>query len=111
MFGSFSSWKVFHQNVDLDWGKWINFSIDFFSVFYSAFLGCCFFHFVFLGFIFCISLFSTLNAKLEALTFPLSGPGGISLLGSQECAPEQKKVATQSLLYYSIAILQETIQK
>ena len=96
MFGSFSSWKVFHQNVDLDWGKWINFSIDFFSVFYSAFLGCCFFHFVFLGFIFCISLFSTLNAKLEALTFPLSGTGGISLLGSQECAPEQKKIATRS---------------
>ena len=54
------------------------------------------FHFVFLGFIFCISLFSTLNAKLEALTFPLSGTGGISLLGSQECAPEQKKIATRS---------------
>ena len=112
VFGSFSSWKVFHQNVDLDWGKWINFSIDFFSVFYSAFLGCCFFHFVFLGFIFCISLFSTLNAKLEALTFPLSGTGGISLLGSQECAPEQKMFTTQNLwIYYSIAILQEKMQK
>ena len=36
---------------------------------------------------------------LEALTFPLSGTGGISLLGSQECAPEQKKVATPSFSF------------
>ena len=37
---------------------------------------------------------------LEALTFPLSGTGGISLLGSQECAPEQKKkVAIQSFSF------------
>ena len=43
-------------------------------------------------FIFHIFLLLTWNAKLEALTFPLSGTGGISLLGSQECAPEQKRL-------------------
>ena len=108
MFGSFSSWKVFHQNVDLDWGRWTNISIYLFSVF-------CFFtvhFFVLLCYIFHIFLFLTWNAKLEALTFPLSGTGGISLLGSQECAPEQKKACNPILLiYYWIAILQETIQK
>ena len=71
-----------------------------FTVHFSAFF--------FNDFIFHIFLLLTWNAKLEALTFPLSGTGGISLLGSQECAPEQKKGCNPILFfYYSIAILQE----
>ena len=54
--------------------------------------------FVLLCYIFHISLFLTWNAKLEALTFPLSGTGGISLLGSQECAPEQKRLQPNPFL-------------
>ena len=37
LFGSFSSWKVFNQNVNLDWGRWI----IFFDLFFSVFLFLC----------------------------------------------------------------------
>ena len=67
MFGSFSSWKVFHQNVDLDWGRWMNFSIYLFSFF-------CLFtvHFSVCITLLYISYFSILNLECEVGSTHLS---------------------------------------
>ena len=96
MFGSFSSWKVFHQNVDLDWGRGMNFSIYLFSVF-------CFFtvHFSVCITLLYISYFSILNLECKVGSTHLSSLWNWRhfsawISGMRTWA---KKVATQSFSF------------